>query len=375
MLPHLSRRLLQFNNGVSHRWLSRTGAKRSKEEKLDDEEVRDLVDAKPKEIIQKEFPEYFSDGKFASRIGYVDFIDEALDKLDALGLNRNLEAYKEILRVFPPGRYCPKSSWDIGMFHAPQQIAAVRVIQKMEFNRVRPDKEVEEIVTAAFSRHSDVWKKIARVNYWSSKSRNFDPHPLPEEVPKELHQVAKHALMRMLDDESSVITVTSTASLPDVVDRTWIVFAQSSTQKAIISRLDKKSILYLEETGTTYVNDKYLSYFTLRVYDDEETIKQRAIIPEKDYNFNTLKMGFYGKPLKEKLKEFEEVHHIDNSYILATGFTGTSSPDSALSWLKILQRRNPNLRNLNVIFRLKRPTNDLTVVDTNLNSYTNTHKN
>lgn len=359
MLPGIVRELTRLNNKSPHRWLSTT-SRLSKSKNYNDPEIeKELIEVKPGELFQKEFPDYYSEGKFAARIGYVDFIDQALDKLDELGLNKNLEAYKELLRVFPPGRYCPKSKWDIGMFHAPQQLAAVRILKKMELNLVRPDIEIEQIVVSAFSKDSDVWLKVARANYWSMKSRNFDPNPLPEVIPKETHQVAKIALMRMLEDEKSVITVTSTASLPDVVDRTWIVFAQSPTQKAILDRLDKNNILYLEESGTVYVKEKYLSYFTLKLYDDEDTIKQRAIKPEKDFNFNTIKMSFYGKPLKEKLVELEEVHHVDNCYILATGITGTSSHDSVLSWLKLLQRRNPNLGNLNVVFRLKRPTNDL----------------
>lgn len=359
MLPSLLRELLKSNNRLPRRCLSRSAERCSRKIKQDDAEIKELLQVKPNEIFQKEFPDYFSQGKFVSRIAYVDFIDEALDKFNELGLNRDLNAYKELLRIFPEGRYCPKSSWDIGMFHAPQQLCALRILHKMDLNAVRPDIEVEELVIKAFSKHSDVWLKIARMTYWSMKGRNLDPNPLPESIPKETHQIAKIALMRMLDDEKSIITVTSTASLPDVVDRTWIVYAQSPIQRSILNRLDKKNILYLEESGLTYVQDKFLSYFTLKVYDDEETTKQRSIKPEKDYNFNTVKMSFYGKPLEEKLKEIEEVHHVDNCYILATGITGTSSHDSVLSWLKLLQRRNPHLKNLNVVFKLKRPTNDI----------------
>lgn len=359
MLRSFLGELLKSNNKVPQRCLSRTTERWSKKIKQDDPEMKELIAVKPNEIFQKEFPDYFSGGKFVARIAYVDFIDQALAKLDEFGLNKNLQAYKDLLKVFPEGRYCPKSAWDIGMFHAPQQLCAIRVLHKMEMNLVRPDIEVEEIVIKAFSKRSDVWLKIGRMTYWTMKSRNMDPNPLPEEIPKETHQVAKLALMRMLKDDMSVITVTSTTSLPDVVDRTWIVFAQSPIQKSILDRLDKKNILYLEESGTVYVEEKYLSYFTLKVYDDEETIKRRKVVPEKDYNFNTIKMSFYGKPLQEKLKEIEGVHHVDNCYILATGITGTSSHDSILSWLKLLQRRNPNLRNLNVVLKLKRPTNDL----------------
>mgnify|MGYP000935881727 CR=1 FL=1 len=324
-----------------------------------DSNSRELVRSPVAEIFQKEFPESYSDGKFSERISYVDFIDQALEKMDDLGLSRNLEAYKELLKVFPPGKYCRKGPWDIGLFHAPQQLAAIRILLKMELKIVPPDEEVQQIVEERFSKYSDVWKKVARMNYWTMKARNIDANPLPEIIPQRPHEIAKLALIRMQVDPKTLINVTTTASLPDAVDRTWIVYSQSQSQKDIIERLDEKTIIYIEETGLSYVKDKFLSYFCLKVYDDERARKERATKRENHNNFNKLKMSFYGKPIAEKLREPEEVHHVGDGYVLAIGITGTSSQDSALSLLKLLQRRNPKLSRLNVVFKMKRPTMEL----------------
>lgn len=224
---------------------------------------------------------------------------------------------------------------------------------------VRVDREFEMIIIEAFSKNSKVWQKIARMNYWSMKGRNIDENQLPDVLPEETHQLAKIALVRMLTDMKSVVTVTNTSALPDVVDKTWVVYSQSPAQSSIIESLDKKTILYVEDCGLTFVQGKYLSYFALKLYDDEETRARRAKKVEPDFNYNTLKMKFYGKPIKEKLEEIREIHHLDDCYVLALGITGTSSHDSVLSWLKLLQKRNPNLNNLNVVFKLQRPTNDL----------------
>lgn len=331
----------------------------SKETSSDSRELATSEDLR--KIFEKEFPNHFNDGKFVSRMSYVEFIDEALAKSKELGVEKNLNTYKELLKVFPPGKYWPSNRFEFGLFHAPQQLAAVRVLFQMESVGLKPDKEFEKLVINAFSKKSEVWNKIARMNYWSMKGRNIDPNPLPEVLPKKPHQLAKLALARMLDDHKSLITITNTTQLPDCVDKTWIAFSQSPTQKAILDRLDEKSTLYIEEGGLAFVGDQYLSYYLLKHYVDDETLKQKIQEqnPPPDHNYNTLKMKFYGKPIREKIKSLEDKHYVDGCYILAIGITGTSSQDSLLSWLKILQQRNPNLSKLNVVFKMSKPSPEM----------------
>lgn len=314
----------------------------------------------PKEALEKQFPDYFTEGRFITRISYIDFIDQALDKFDELGLSRNLEAYKELLRIFPPGKYHPESGPFQGAVHnAPQQLAAQRVLLKMQVNRLYPDAELESIVIKAFSKKSEVWNLVARGLYWTSKMRNVDMNPLPDTLPEEPHELAKVGLQRMLKDQESVISVSNTSTLPDSIDKTWIVHAQSSTQQKLIEQLDDNAVVCIENAGLTYIFDKFLSYYILKVYDDESAIEKRRNQPEPDYNYNTVKMSFYGKPIKEKLDERAEKHYVDDGYILAIGMTGTSSQDSLLSWLRVLEKRNPKLRKLNVLFKIERPTLEL----------------
>lgn len=337
-----------------------SGSDQSRRPELADEEAKELTTLDATQLLEKEFPDYYKEGKFTERISYIDFIDEALQRLKDLDRHRSLQPYKELLKVFPPGKYCPKSQFDFGPFHLPQQLCAVRILNQMDIHNVIPDKEIERIVISRFSIHSQVWLKCCRMNFWYQKLRNLDPNPLPEVIPKKTHEIAKVALVRMLHDPNSLVTVTNTSSLPNAIDKTWVVYSQSPTQKAIIDRLDEDSLLYIEDAGLTYVQDKYLSYYMLKLYDDEETIKRKRKEPEPDFNFNTIKMNFYGKPIREKLRELEEAHYDGTGYVLALGITGTSSHDSILSWLKILQRRNPKLSKLRVLFKLERPTMDLT---------------
>lgn len=332
----------------------------SKQLVLDDDDKKSRARA----ILEKEYPDHYKDGKFATRVAYVDFIDQTLSKMEELGIAKDIEAYKELLRVFPPGKYHPKHFFEtFGLQNAPQQLAAIRILHQMETNKIRPDKEVEALVISAFSKSSNPWLKIARMNYWTTKGRNIDLHPLPEKLPERPHEVAKVALGRMIHDPQTILTVTNTSRVPTSIDKTWIVFAQNPTQKSIIEKLDPKCTLHLEEAGLTFVDKKFLSYYTLRCYDDEETFKRKTKQPELEFNYNTVKVKFFGKPLQEKLQEPEMAHYVDGSYILAIGITGTSSHDSLLSWLKILQERNPNLKQLNVVFDINRPTPEMITTD------------
>lgn len=311
-----------------------------------------------RQILEREFPNHFRDGKFIQKMSYVEFVDEALHRAKELGLEKELDLYKELLRVFPPGRFGPRYQGEWGLFHAPQQLAVTRIFWQMHKNGLIVDKEFEKLVADSFSIASDVWILVARYNYWSMKFRNLDQHPLPERLPKKPHELAKVAIKRMLPDLKSIITVTNTSQVPDSVDKTWLVSAQSPTQQAVIDRLDDKATLYIEDGGLAYVGSQYLSYFVLKYYVDEATREAKKEKP-REFNFNTLKMSFFGKPIKEKLESLYDKHYADGSYILAIGASGTSSQDSLLSWLKVLQRRNPRLGKLNVVFKISRPSPEI----------------
>lgn len=290
-----------------------------------------------------------------SRMTYVDFVDESLAKLKELGVDKDINSYKELLRVFPPGKYHPKSRYDIGLFSAPQQLCGIRILTQMENAGVKPDKEMEVLVERAFSRYSQVWQKVCRMNYWTMKGRNLDPYPIPEKLPENPKELAKIAIERMVDDPRTRMIVGDTSSIEGSIDKTWITYSQSPVQSQIIEKLDENSVLFIEDCGLTYVGDNYLGYFALKVYDDEE-FKKTLVKEPPTFNYNRLKVKFWGKPIREKLNEMEEEYHIDNYRLLAIGMTGTSSNDSLSSWLKMMQQRNPKLAKMNVVFKTYTPT-------------------
>lgn len=311
----------------------------------------------PKEILEREFPDAFNrNGEFVSHMGYVQFIDDALARMKELGLHKDKEMYKQLLRIFPSKSMYPEDKHFIFKKHKfPQQLAVGRVLHMMSMNLVPIDRDFEVIITDVFCISSEIWNKVARMNYWQMKLRNLDNYPLPEVLPEEPHKLAKLGLQRMLDDEQTVVVTRNTSNLQNSIDKTWVVYAQCPTQQALIDRLDDKAILYVEDGGTVWVGSNPLTYYVLKYYVDSEVAKEKARVVEPHYNFEEMKMGFYGRPIKDKLDERYEKHYADGSYILGIGLTGTSSQDSLSSWLKLLQQRNPKLNKLSVLFRLENP--------------------
>ena len=56
------------------------------------------------------------------------------------------------------------------------------------------------------------------------------------------------------------------------------------------------------------------------------------------------------------------VHEQDDGTVLAMCITGTGSKNSLATWVKWLQRTNPRLAQIPVIFRLATPETGLTVI-------------
>lgn len=327
----------------------------SSSKRQDDSELSIISDSK--KFLLSEFPEYFNKGKYTGRMSFADFVERAMEKMDDMGQNKNLEVYKEVLRTFPEEKYWPRGMFDlIGLFNPVEQNAALRLLLKLEKNRVRPDKELEYLIVRRFSKHSIVWQKVCRMNYWMAKLSFIDQNKLPEKLPKQTHELAKLGMIRMMKpiDFRSEVTVTNTANFHDAQDKTWIVSCQSPIQQSVIEQLDEKTIVRVESGGLTYVGDDSISYYVLKADVNEyKNDTQRPALSSVTFDANKLKFSFFGKPISEKLYELNHIHHTKNYQILAIGMTGTSSNDSLVSWIKHLQISNPKLNKLSILYNVE----------------------
>ena len=69
------------------------------------------------------------------RAGHVDFIYAALRKLKEFGVEKDLDVYKDLLNVFPKGRFVAQNMWQVELMHYPrQQECCLDILQTLEDN-------------------------------------------------------------------------------------------------------------------------------------------------------------------------------------------------------------------------------------------------
>jgi signaling intermediate in Toll pathway protein len=75
-------------------------------------------------------------------------------------------------------------------------------------------------------------------------------------------------------------------------------------------------------------------------------------------------LSTFGKTEKtQTLSPIKNLHLQDDQKILAVCATGTSSHDSLLSWIRLLQDSNPKLKTIAVIFTLRGTSTELQNID------------
>ncbi|KAI1293535.1 Evolutionarily conserved signaling intermediate in Toll pathway, mitochondrial [Halotydeus destructor] len=298
------------------------------------------------------------------RSGQVEFIYAALRVMKDFGVHKDLEAYKSLIDVFPKERMKPTNTFQAGFYHyGKQQACALKVLDEMEYYNIMPDAEMEQLVISTFSKHSYVWRKVARQLYWMSKFKNANPYPLPENVPMDALELAKIALKRMCPDLQTKIAVWATGQISDSLDKTWIVSAQSVSQKELIEEMKPHQPLYVEGSYRVWLRDKSISYFVLRA-DNPESLRRSGQEEDDDpYDVSNIPINMYGRSKEKALTQQKAIHQQPDGTYLAICATGTSSRDSLLSWIRLLEGANRNLQNLQVIFNQRAPQTSLSTLN------------
>jgi signaling intermediate in Toll pathway protein len=341
----------------------------------DDIEPRDIISAernwfndeeKDKETFLDKV-EQFSHTVEKRRHGQVEFIYAAIRIMKDYGVHKDLQAYKALMDVFPKEYMTPKNIFQIMFWHFnKQQDCAVDILHAMELNGVEPDHEMEELVIDIFSKNSLPWRKVARQLYWFSKVRNANPFPLPEGdiSNRDVIELAKMALRRMCPDIQTRISVYSTSQIEDSADKTWIVSAQSPSQKELIEEISPDQPLYVEGAFRVWLKDQQLLFHYLRA-DNRDKVNPMQPEDKDPLDVTNIPFHLYGssQSADNVLMTQKGIHKQADGTILAICATGTSSRDSLLSWIRILQTSNPKMDHLNVIFTLKAPPVDLEPVN------------
>lgn len=297
--------------------------------------------------------------------GSVEFIKAALKHMKEYDVHKNLEVYKALIEVMPKGKYVPETHLQADFWHYPkQQDCIVEVLGQMNDNGVVPDEETGEILLATFGMYSAPYRKYARMNYWMRKFEFMSPWTLPNIMPRDPQILAEMAIQRVVSDIDPLtgIKVYDTgAELGEVaMDKTWIVSGQSDEQKQMIKELPKDKAIYVEGGYRVWLRERQVTYFILR---GEPALRDRTTYDDTldDDDVTHFKLWMYGEKddrIPDALPEANS-HEQEDGSILAVCATGTSSKDSLLSWVRLLQVENPDLENIPVLFTLTTPHGDV----------------
>ncbi|XP_046557416.1 evolutionarily conserved signaling intermediate in Toll pathway, mitochondrial-like [Haliotis rubra] len=238
------------------------------------------------------------------RRGHVEFLYSALSKMKDFKVVNDLATYKKLLEIFPPEKMIPNSSWQVELMHYPrQQQCAIDLMEQMEDNGVIPDHEFGSILKKIFGPDAHAFRKYRRMMYWLPKFKNANPYPVPRELPEDPCLLAVLALKRMVIDKENVIDV-------------WKV----------------ESLLLSAMSDVKSIPDTLVDLFDWQGYDSEE---RGDLMPEWS------------------------MHQQEDGTIMAMCITGSASKDSLVTWVRYLQRRNPMLEHIPVVFKLRTPDAEL----------------
>ena len=192
-----------------------------------------------------------------------------------------------------------------------------------------------------------------RMQYWDSKFANMSPFPLPKEMPKDAFILAKMAIEQITSvDKSTKISVYDTqVDVEESEDKTWIVSGMSGRQKELLHHWPRRSTLQVEGAFKVWLRNTQVTYFVLR---GKVTPRRPKFSQFDDYDLKKISVWTHGQVAEaEAYLPEPTVHEQDDGTILACCATGTSSKDSLLSWIRLLEKEIPNMNHLQVLFTIK----------------------
>lgn len=306
------------------------------------------AEKKEKDVFLEIIRIYVKDNSFLRN--HIQFILRALKCMDEFGVSRDLETYKALLDIFPKGKYIPENIYQAMMHHYPkQQDTAIKLLIQMEENYVIPDYEMQEMLLNIFGERSLVIKRFWRMMYWMPKFAYLNPWPVsepPPTEPRELAQLAMHKLSSI--DVQATVTEYRTKDVPEAIEDTWIMSTMSRSQEELLAVQPTDKPLTVEGPFMIWVGRSCIDYFVLK----GDPIKRDIVYVDYD-EISNLKIPFWEK---HNFGIPVTIHEQNDGVYYAMCATGTSSKDSLLSWIRCLQKTNPVLEHIPIVFKLKSST-------------------
>ncbi|KAJ6635006.1 Evolutionarily conserved signaling intermediate in Toll pathway, mitochondrial [Pseudolycoriella hygida] len=290
------------------------------------------------------------------RRNHVEFIYAALKHMETFGVHRDVEVYKALMNVMPKEKFIPRNMFQAEFMHYPkQQQCIIDLLEQMEDNGVMPDFEMQAILLNTFGRRGHPTIKYMRMMYWMPKFKNQSPWLLPNPVPNDALELAKMAVKRMCTvDLHSNVDVYHTNEVESAIDDTWIVSGMSPEQMQLLAQHSPEKSLRIEGPHLIWLRNQSLNYFVLKgdgkeypmSTDDDEDMDDVSNLTFNKYGWATSK--------QKQVDVKRSVHEQRDGVIYAVCATGTSTKDSLLSWIRLLEKNgNPCLGQIPVLFKFR----------------------
>lgn len=359
----------KLNNKKKDEYYAKMALKETKDKELVSRDYFEDTSEKNRETFKNAI-EIFNSRDTRKR-GSVEFIYAALKHMKQFDCHRDAAMYKALIDILPKGQYVPENLIQADFWHYPkQQDCITEVLTQMELNRVMPDEELGELLRNIFGIYSGPYKKYSRLCYWMPKLRNLSPFPLPLEVPRdklELAQLAVDRILGSVDPMTSISIYDAGKELSEIaIDKTWIVSGISEEQQEMIKALPKDKPLYVEGGFRVWLRETQVTYFILR---GEAAPRNRSGF-DASRDSDDIVGAFqdhwvYGDKGDNQTLPDANRHEEEDGTIIAVAATGTSSRDSLLSWIRFLQRDNPDLENIPILFTLQSPIGEVVPLSDN----------
>lgn len=249
-----------------------------------------------------------------SRRGHMEFLKTAMVYMEEFGVEKNVEAYNRLLDIFPRGRYDNRTLFDaIWAKKHPQAELALEILTQMEDYWLLPNEDTYDILFEIFGHASQPLQKCRRLIYWYHKLEEMFPNPYPKKLPESDTEISKLALTRMTKDEQIIVVYKDNTSNES---QEYLVGAQTKAQKKLLERYNSPKPLYVEGPFFIWVRRLQRYFFTLRT--DAECDKEN-----EEGNIVAICMSH-----------------------------ANASEDVLRMWITQLQRDNPTLANISIIFNL-----------------------
>ncbi|XP_013380451.1 evolutionarily conserved signaling intermediate in Toll pathway, mitochondrial [Lingula anatina] len=331
-------------------------------EATDDSHITQLQEElfqKPKEKNRETFIAAVSQYRNTPNVyrrGEVEFINSALKHMKDFNVSDDLDVYKEIVDIFPKGKMKASNAMQADFMWFPKhQDLALKLMHQMDENGVLPDEEFGHLLVDIFGLKSFVVRKYRRTLYWATKLKYENPYYVPVKLPSDRLELAKMALEKICVDLDNRITVFESSALSETAtpEELFIATAQSGQQQALLAVHPTDQPVVVEGGFLVWLRRVPVTFFVLKsenvVGHPEDTTKEED---EFDFSFTS----FFGTTEGGVCPPDTSCeHHQEDGTIYAIAITSSGSKPSLISWIDCLQKTNPRLRELTVLFKMRTP--------------------